>query len=932
MRFIGFCLAVTVAFTAACSSSPKAPTLADLAEKEVQEPKPAVELPKSRGKAIDAYKAFLADAPFDSPLKAEATRRLADLGQEDLDELEAKEGGADEQPKHVAEQRRAIIDLYSKLIERYPDNPRNPEALYQLSRAHESVGQREEALVVLDKLVKEYPNSGRLDEVQFRRGETLYVDQRYREAEAAYRSVIRFGEKSSFYDQALYKGGWSLFKQSRYEEAVDLFSAVLDRRVVNAEIPLDGLSRVERERIDDTLRVSALSFSYRQGARSVSDYFAKRGEQPYEYLIYRTLGDQYLEKERYSDAAATYQTFSDQRPLHREAPRLQLKVITAYQKGDFPERVLDAKRQFVSRYGMDQPYWGRFKRQDAPDVVAQVKAQVDELSRYFHAQAQETKTREAYDEAIRWYRKRLAYFPGEADSADSNFLLAELLFETKQFSSAAAEYEKTAYQYPDHKRSAEAGYAALLAYTAHESTLPKSQRDAWRRRTLASSDRFVERFPKHPESPKVLAKLAEQLFELGEGDAASNAAQRLVDRYPTTDPKLRRSSWLVIAHSAFDRQQYRKSENGYQQALALTAKKAKDRHALVDRLGASVYKQAEQLRAQGNPEGAAATFLRVAQVAPDSSIRATADYDAAAALLAAKKWQRATVVLEEFRRNHPKHALQPRVTENLAVAYLESGNKGRAANEFSRIAGTSKDVNVRREAAWRSAELYEEAKQTPQAIKAWERYIKSYPRPVSEGVEARYKLLQIHQKRGDRRQVRRVRLDIIEADRRAGKQRTDRTRYLAAHAKYALAKESVRAYENIQLKEPLKRSLKRKRAAMKKLLADLGAVADYGVADVVTAATYQTADVYRHFAKALMKSARPKNLDEEGLEEYELLLEEQAFPFEQKAIDVHAINTRRTLDGIYDDWVRKSYDQLAQLMPARYAKQERGTHAYTTLD
>ena len=290
------------ATVAGCSSTPKPPTLADLVEREIENTEPAVELPRTRDKAIDAYRAFLLDAPSHSPLKAEATRRLADLGQERLDELEARDQGAAATNQRITRERQSI-NLYATLIERYPDNPRNAAALYQLSRAYESVGQRELSLQALNRLVAQYPTSERLDEVQFRRGETLYVDQRYREAEAAYRAVIAIGNRSSFYDQALYKGGWSLFKQGRYEEALDLYTAVLDRRVVGGEIPLAQLSQVERERVDDTLRVAALSFSYRQGAESVSRYFTQRGAQPYEHRIYRTLGDQYLEKARYSDSA-----------------------------------------------------------------------------------------------------------------------------------------------------------------------------------------------------------------------------------------------------------------------------------------------------------------------------------------------------------------------------------------------------------------------------------------------------------------------------------------------------------------------------------------------------------------------------------------------------------------------------------------------------
>ncbi|GEM_PF-2574875 len=39
-----------------------------------------------------------------------------------------------------------------------------------------------------------------------------------------------------------------------------------------------------------------------------------------------------------------------------------------------------------------------------------------------------------------------------------NFLLAESLYDSRQFPRAIDEYQKTAYNYPPHKDSAEAGY------------------------------------------------------------------------------------------------------------------------------------------------------------------------------------------------------------------------------------------------------------------------------------------------------------------------------------------------------------------------------------------------------------------------------------------------------------------------------------------
>ena len=53
------------------------------------------------------------------------------------------------------------------------------------------------------------------------------------------------------------------------------------------------------------------------------------------------------------------------------------------------------------------------------------------------------------------------------------------------------------------------------------------------------------------------------------------------------------------------------------------------------------------------------------------------------------------------------------------------------------------------------------------------------------------------------------------------------------------------------------------------------------------------------------------------------MLEEQAFPFEEKAIEVHEINARRTANGVYDASVKASITALGKLRPARYNKVER---------
>ena len=74
--------------------------------------------------------------------------------------------------------------------------------------------------------------------------------------------------------------------------------------------------------------------------------------------------------------------------------------------------------------------------------------------------------------------------------------------------------------------------------------------------------------------------------------------------------------------------------------------------------------------------------------------------------------------------------------------------------------------------------------------------------------------------------------------------------------------------------------------------------------------------------RALLESQRPRGLKKLELEQYNVMLEEQAFPFEEKAIELHEANARRTVNGIYDRWVKSSYRALARLRPVQFGKSE----------
>ncbi len=903
-------------------------------EKKTVEVRPGKIILDSSELARQGYRDFLDLVSDDPELRAEAMRRLGDL------ELDASEADqlADNIDALDTDGFDNAVDLYQRLLEAYPDYRRNDTVLYQLARAYEVGGRTDEALVVLNDLVRNYPETELIDEVQFRRGEMLFLRKDYNDAEMAYQDVVKYGDESRFYEQSLYKLGWSQFKLAWHEDSLTPFFELLDRKIAGVDIGdgeerLGSLKRAERELIEDTFRVLSISFSYMQGAQSIDEFLARRDMPTYGYVIYDNLGDLYLEQERFQDAAQTYEAFVGQDPYHPKAPVLQVQVIEAYKQGGFPSLVLEGKKDFVERYGMDGDFWVRNPRAENEAVAGHLKANLTDLAQYYHAEAQKDGKKSDYREAANWYRKFLAYFPGEADTANTNFLLAEILFESEDFGDATVEYERTAYGYPFHEKSAEAGYAAILAYREHEKSLSGVAKDEWHQAYLDSGLKFADTYPQHPESGAVLTTVAEDLFQQNQFDLAVAVGQAVVAKQPPVKPELARTAWTVIAHSQFDLDNFNEAESAYYSLRSFTpADDAAANADIKERIASSIYKQGEQARDLGDLESAVTHFRRLGQAVPDSPIRATAEYDAAAALINLQAWDRASVVLEQFRRDYPDSEFADDVTSKLAVTYLESGQAGEAASEFERIADAeSSSDDVRREALWKASELYEQTGTLAAEQRVLNNIVQRYPNPLSESIEARVRLLEIDRQAGNEQAVIARLEDMVRIDATAGAQRSDRTRYLAATASLELAEPVRKRFEVVKLSQPLADSLKLKKELMEDVIEAYTSASDYGVAEVTTAATFRLGEVYEQFSSDLMESDRPADLAADALEQYEILLEEQAYPFEEKAIDLYKANADRAADGVYDEWVRNSFERLAGLMPARYAKKERSEDVVTAL-
>lgn len=830
----------------------------------------------------------------------------------------------------LAANAREAINLYRKLLAKYPLYDRNDQVMYQLSRAYEETGEIEKAVEVLREMVAKFPDSRHLDEAWFRLGEYYFTRKKYLDAEEAYGKVIAMGEASSFFELSLYKRGWSLFKQEMYEMALDDYIAMLDYKLSQGYDFEQQSNQVERKHVDDTFRVVSLSFSYLGGARSIVDYFERKGSRQYESMVYSHLGEYYLTKRRYQDAAEAYNLYVDRNPLNKVSADFSIRVIEIYQEGGFPKLVLEAKKDFATTYALNAQYWTVFDVNEYGEVVDFLQTNLIDLAGHYHAAYQNKKLKdkkpEHYREAIHWYRKYLESFSDRPRAPEINHQLAGLMLENRDFHGAAREYERTAYEYPAHEKSSEAGYAAVYAYRENLANALKDasaqKRAPFQREVIRSSLQFSDTFPEHEKAAQVMVGAVEDLYSLKDFPQTIHNGRLLLEKFPQAETGIRRSAWMLVGHASFDTDAFVEAESAYGDALALTAADAEDRAALIDNLAASIYQQGELARKQEDHAMAAKHFLRIRESAPGATLLATAEYDAAASLILLEDWGRAASVLKSFRQNFPEHKLIKDVTKKLAVVYQESGELLLAAAEFERIERESEDDAVRREALTQAADLYSAAKDDEKALRVLRRYVKLFPSPMEPALETRQKIAGLYKAAGEQGRYKDELEQMVRIELRGGDQRNDRTRYLAGNAALILAEPRFDAFTEIRLVAPIEQNLNRKRTRMKAAISAYSDLIDYQVADVTAAATYYLAEIYLHFSRALKESERPTNLSPLELEEYELALEEQIYPFEEKAISVHEKNVELLGMGIYNNWVEKSIGKLAGLVPARYARAE----------
>jgi len=589
------------------------------------------------------------------------------------------------------------IELYEEFSQEFPENKRLAEALYMEGYCYQEMNEGKKAFEYFNKLVNTSPNSKLVPEAYFRIGEYLFDDAQLEESIKVYKKVIDYKD-SLLYDKALYKLGWSYYRLSLYDEAVSYFIKVID-------FSEESTNSVHSSMRSEAIKYIAISFSDWTGLSGLTEYLKKIGGRNYEYVLYKALGNVYVDITNKDDAIKTYNYMVELFPLNSEDPEILKKVMDLQIKNHELEQSFDTRMKIVQLFN---PFSDWYSKQEDDEIKNKTKKMVENLlyeyAKYFHAGAQKSKKKkikkENYIKAAEGYKLYLKLFPGSIKETEITSLLADIYYELKMYNEAGELYKRITQLVadPNKKEFTEAAYNMVLSYTkwmknyensaegkdflknlkkqeklntkvntVKATTSPTESysinitygRVPVQVRKLIEINRFyIELFPVGKKTIKVIYKTGEILMKYHAYESAINEFETIIYKYPTSKLLLDSVKNIVACFTIMNK--YGELYNWAEAILKLPAgKNEKVKSILKKILAGAIFKDAKKYEVDDNKPMALKTYLEILKKYPDAKFADKAVYNVGILYDKIGKYEKAIEMLSSLPDKYPKSKLAP---------------------------------------------------------------------------------------------------------------------------------------------------------------------------------------------------------------------------------------------------------------------------------
>lgn len=820
----------------------------------------------------------------------------------------------------------AISTLY-EILNRYPNISFKDRVLYRIALCHHEEGNGEKSKQYFERLISEVPGSPFVAEAYFRIGE-YYFDQGQYESAIRYYSHLVTEEMwhNSFFDMALYKLGWANYKINKYPEAISAFMYLLKDIQVLEHLKTQTLNHSSTDLRQEALDYIAISFSEYGGPERAKLFLQATPDNQFTDEILKRLGEVYLKQDRLDEAVETFRAYLGLFPFAKDAPKIQKKIIDAYEKQWNLIASNKARSQLIRNYGPNSLWYQKVSDQNAKaEALKLVKDALYKSGIYHQLQAREANNdRQELLLAIQKYRQFLKDFPDDERADKINYFLAECLYAIGDYETAAQEYKKVVFDYKKSSYQEQAAYNCILSYDKalqlcnysrpekfylqHFYNMPDSivveAGNPVVKNFIQACEDFVTLLPKSDHVTEILMKEAQIFNDIDRYDLARKIYLKIITEYANSP--YAGKAMMMIAQSYFNEENYIKAEQWYSTVVNTLP----DTAALVRKaevmMSSSRFKLAEKYRDSGNHIEAAKQFALAAMRYPKSKIAEAALIEAAKQFEYMGDTTKAAQVYEKFLDQYPYSNLLEEAVFT-AAKYRESVHQwDKAAKNYLRL--RFKNSPLQAQAIFAAGKCYYNLKDWTKVVNIFNEYL-VLCKDDNRFIEALSYIGEGYLEQGQEK----IALQTFRQLLNKFNSSTNReaTLYFAAKAQFMIGEIYYREYSKITIQPPLKTTFQRKKESLTKVIKSYAKAAKYRIAEWTTAASFRIGQVFEEFANALLTSPIPEGLTPDELVAYELQIKDMALPFQKKALETYTANVNRAeKNNVNNTWVSKSRDRI----------------------
>jgi TolA-binding protein len=774
---------------------------------------------KRRGEAILRFEEFVKRYPDNERYTPDAMFRLAELHFEksndtyltaleqfDKDIADFDAGKIPDEPQEPKQDYSRTVELFTKLIDRWPNYRNIDGAHYLKGYCQFEMGQGDAALKEFELLVQRFPKSRFVPETWTRIGEHWFDKNAFDKAIEAYSNVLPFKD-SAYYDKALYKLGWTHYLANQYDEAIQRFRQLIE--FSDDKVAKTGQAGSELR--SEAIQYLAISISDEDwdgdgnpdpdaGVPRVEKYIT--GERPYDVELLRALAELFHDDARHEEAIATMRQLLKQFPDDKGNPDLHAKLIVSLERVRRQDEAFRERDKLGQLYGPDSDWFAA--NQNNPDALQVAKELIEEsliqAATYHHSRAQqfkakaeqgdaaaETQAIEEYGLAASAYEDYLAQYPKSENAYDLGYFYAECLYYSFRFPDAAAQYAKVRDSKLGDKYKEISGFSAILARENQVKELigkgeiepkPSLTNEPAKKAPAKEGDTPAEASAEKIEiEAEEVPEAVDQLLTARK----AYAERKLND---TEDPQRLPRIIYKVGEVYFDYKDFEAARKWFQKLITA--------HPKSEVAGFAAGKVMETFRLENDYEKMAewANYVQSANLGGNianelGEIGVGAEFVQASLLFKAKKYDEAAAKYEELIKKHPDKKTVDAAINNLAVAYeftrrFESATKAYerlytkfpnskyAENALFRVGVNSErfynfDKAIeshlrlvdkypasknRSVSLYNAAELLEQTQSYRRAAQAYERYAKLFP-ALDDTPKTFFRAARVYKKLGD---------------------------------------------------------------------------------------------------------------------------------------------------------------------------------------